>query len=319
LVILDNSTRWSSTFLSIERGLRLKTPISYYLFDSPALSDDSLTADDWEQLSTIHIGLKPFWEMTLRVEGHGQNGVKGVIWEALPVLNHLLTHCESQVTALTDRIRSPHHTNCDKYLLLCHQNAWDKLNKYNTLSDDYHDLYAAGALLNPCLKKAWYEETWVGESDDWIPIMIQPNRRDHWERKYKETAPIQPPIEFRSALDLSLLSTMRSHQVISDEFTTYLATPPESLQKWDRDNNLFAWWMRYPYSSLRQWAFDILTIPATSAGIERVFSQARRLITDDRNRLSVKNVEVLLCYQHWMRQGLITCLQQSPSDFPDEE
>jgi hypothetical protein len=257
--------------------------------------------------------------MTMRIEGHGKNGVKGVIWEALPVLNHLLSHCETQVAALEAQIRLPNHTDCDKYLLLCYQNAWEKLTKYNALSDDHHDLYAAGALLNPCLKQVWFEETWVGESADWIPIMLQTNR-DNWERKYKRNTPIEPLIEFRSALDISLLSTMRSRQVMSDEFSTYLATPPESLQKWNEDNSLFAWWMRSPYSTLRQWAFDTLTIPATSAEIERVFSQARRLITDDRNSLSIKNIEVLLCYKHWMRQGLITTsLQAYPGDIPDEE
>jgi hypothetical protein len=57
---------------------------------------------------------------------------------------------------------------------------------------------------------------------------------------------------------------------------------------------------------LRQWAFDILTIPATSAEIERVFSQAHRLITDDWDSLSIKNIEILLCYKRWMKQGVIT-------------
>src|SRR4051812_44355905 len=72
--------------------------------------------------------------------------------------------------------------------------------------------------------------------------------------------------------------------------------------------HVITWWMRSLYSTLRQWAFDILTIPATYAEIE-IFSQARRLITDDRNSLSVKNiVEILLCYKHWMKQGLITSL-----------
>jgi hypothetical protein len=86
-----------------------------------------------------------------------------------------------------------------------------------------------------------------------------------------------------------------------------------------KENSFFAWWMRSPYSSLRQWAFDILTIPATSAEIERIFSQARRLITDDRNSLSIRNIEILLCYKHWMNEGLISSLQTFPPNLPDEE
>ena len=44
---------------------------------------------------------------------------------------------------------------------------------------------------------------------------------------------------------------------------------------------------------LRQWALDTLSVPAMSAEVERVFSQAKRLLTIDRNRLSNEMVEAL--------------------------
>jgi hypothetical protein len=45
-------------------------------------------------------------------------------------------------------------------------------------------------------------------------------------------------------------------------------------------------------------AFDTLSIPAMSAELERVFSQAKRFITDDRNRLSPETFEALMLLKH---------------------
>ena len=41
-----------------------------------------------------------------------------------------------------------------------------------------------------------------------------------------------------------------------------------------------------PFYEVKQIAFDILSIPATSADMERVFSMSRRMITDDHHRMT---------------------------------
>jgi hypothetical protein len=48
-VILDNSTRWNSTYLLIQRGLRLKGAIQLYLntLENGGLEMDSLDAEEW--------------------------------------------------------------------------------------------------------------------------------------------------------------------------------------------------------------------------------------------------------------------------------
>ena len=63
--------------------------------------------------------------------------------------------------------------------------------------------------------------------------------------------------------------------------------------------------MQSPFPGLRQWAFDTLSVPVMSAEVERVFSQARRLITQDRNRLGEDMVEALLCLKHWWDSGIL--------------
>ena len=80
MVKLDNSTRWNSTYDSIRRGLKLKNRIRFFCIEySDRIREDQLTDDDWNHLSEIFEGLKPFHEATLRVEGNAGNGHHGAI------------------------------------------------------------------------------------------------------------------------------------------------------------------------------------------------------------------------------------------------
>jgi hypothetical protein len=79
-VILDNCTRWNSTYLSIHRGLKLKRAIQLFLLDfHQPLQKDLLTEDDWAQLKAIHEALEPFYRVTKRLEGGAETGSYGVI------------------------------------------------------------------------------------------------------------------------------------------------------------------------------------------------------------------------------------------------
>jgi hypothetical protein len=145
-VILDNITRWNSAFLAIKRALRLKEPLKHFILTERELpQDDKLTDVDWEQLEGIYYGLKPFWEVTLRLQGHGLHGSHGVIWEALLVFDLLLNHLERKTNEMTpqnQQVRRHQHTRGEggrsrrrqvaqvqvtNPLLVCYQNAWEIL------------------------------------------------------------------------------------------------------------------------------------------------------------------------------------------------
>jgi hypothetical protein len=53
-------------------------------------------------------------------------------------------------------------------------------------------------------------------------------------------------------------------------------------------------------------ALDILSIPGMSAEVERVFSQAGRLITTSRNGLSDEAIEACQVQHHGLKNGLFT-------------
>jgi hypothetical protein len=80
MVILDNSTRWNSTFLSIRRALDVRKRINTFYFTYRSdIDKDRLTKSDWEQLQEITTGLYPFYEVTERLEGLAKYGHHGAI------------------------------------------------------------------------------------------------------------------------------------------------------------------------------------------------------------------------------------------------
>jgi hypothetical protein len=48
-------------------------------------------------------------------------------------------------------------------------------------------------------------------------------------------------------------------------------------------------------------ALDILSIPAMSASIERLFSSANITVSDRRNRLTPETIEIIECLKSWQK------------------
>ena len=70
MVIADNNTRWNSTYLSIVRGLKLKTKLQYYSMNNrKELGADYLEEADWKTLQDIADCLEPFYICTLDLQG----------------------------------------------------------------------------------------------------------------------------------------------------------------------------------------------------------------------------------------------------------
>jgi hypothetical protein len=66
------------------------------------------------------------------------------------------------------------------------------------------------------------------------------------------------------------------------------------------------WWVAHAadYPILSKMAFDLFSCPAMSAECERVFSQTKKVITDERNRLQSDTVAAIECQKHLLR----TCI-----------
>ena len=67
------------------------------------------------------------------------------------------------------------------------------------------------------------------------------------------------------------------------------------------------WWVRHTsdYPVLSKMAFDLFSCPAMSSKCERVFSQTKRVITDERNRLNSDTGAAIECQKHLLRTGML--------------
>ena len=257
------------------------------------LKDDTLTKAEWEELQQMETLLKPFEEITKRLEGNPVKGHHGSIWEALPAVEYLLQHLENA--------KSSHRRN--KYLSTCINLAWDKLHDYYILMDDT-PAYALGVFLHPKHRWSYFEKRW--DTPD-LRAFLQPTQdriRKLWEEEYKHNI---------SALTLDRISSSDSENdfldrfldegfdTTKDDFETYLAGEATHIKK---DQNLFVWWSNSGLSQLAQMAYDILSIPAMSSETERVFSGAKLTISPTRNRLGDDIIEATECLNHWYKAGI---------------
>jgi len=259
--------------------------------------------------------LKPYNAITLRLEGYGTTGSHGVIWEALPALDYLLRKTEAFIRSqgvepgadesVQRGRRTATHTAPQNSLLIYYQNAWDVLIKYNNKTDENHEIYAAATLLNPTLRIGFFLDSWTGDAADYITPMLVRNETI-WRTQYMPNQLAVTAEIYRSDFDAFIdeISGTSAQSTPEDAFLRYISDTRTPRLDWEKEG-LFRWWQSCQYSSLRQWAYDVLSVPAMSAELERVFSQAKTATTG-RYSLKAETLEAELCLKHWVNAGLYT-------------
>ena len=156
--IAANLTRWNSDFKALKRALQLRNGFEVFIARHmrDGLQHDQLDIDDWAELQDITNILEPFHRCTLELEGHRGNGA---LYDLLPTMDYLLEHLEAAKAHHTAANSTPHLINS---ILL----AWQKLDKYDTLTDTNTAIYAA-VVLHPSMKFEYFEINWA-EHSTWI-------------------------------------------------------------------------------------------------------------------------------------------------------
>lgn len=100
-LILNNDTRWNSTYLMIERAVEKRHEIRAYLSglndDEESLQipiSDHLTDEDWLVLVEVKSLLEPLFFQTKRTEGWGKGDGHGRLWEVITGMEYILEHLE---------------------------------------------------------------------------------------------------------------------------------------------------------------------------------------------------------------------------------
>ena len=72
------------------------------------------------------------------------------------------------------------------------------------------------------------------------------------------------------------------------------------------DSHIFNWWATSGPAPLRQMAYDLLSVPATSCAVERLFSSAGHLLRDPRsNKMLHTTIEQREMLKNWWSSNLI--------------
>ena len=333
--------RWNSTYYMLKRFKKLRFPVERFLRKhEPSCSEkgfkkslDSLTDDDWDDIDRYLKLLKPFEEATKRLQGNtelsGFEGSYGALWEVLPTLQGLFDHLKDQEQ------RVEHEDSHLKSGILM---GLSKLDTYFGKLLDETPYYVVATALQPSLGIGWFKYKWR-QYPEWKQKAESIFKR-FWLRISKSPdgdssqaidPRCEPPRKKRrrnssssSSEDFLLKAFEVDEEVISDprdpekqratEYNKWLKFRPSKDFGPEHKKVIedpLRWWIdelhhhptRFP--QLGKTALDLLSCPAMSAECERVFSRAKKLITDERSRLAPETIEANELQKDWLRKGLV--------------
>ena len=156
-LLKDCPTRWSSTFLVIERLLEVRSSLSTVLNE---LEWDNLPTSDWKHLENIYTLLKPFAQYTSLVSGEDYVTLSSII----PVVTELSLHLE-EVCGQLLTLKSIHalvkntlfqmkkNTDMSEAATVLLSNLKQRFRKYTDPGGPYHcPVYLAATCLDPRYK-----------------------------------------------------------------------------------------------------------------------------------------------------------------------
>jgi hypothetical protein len=341
-LIKDGGIRWNSTYYMLKRFMEVRPAIELFFIRWKPATDggsfnlilDKLEESDWEDIDEYIKILKRFERSTKRLEGNADNRTKsgkkqdeiritnrryGALWQAVDEMQYLYTMLETFQDSLTNKDRCTHLQDGVKM-------AIQKLAKYFEKMDKESPYYFAALALHPQKKKAWFQDKWKKHSL-WIQDAMRFTRQI-FDTYVESELPVGEDDEIvltpqyhrpRSADIDSEDEDYRQHQVINESSLTR----PRKRQKCADELERFfetgivttdcpdplAWWLLprsgEDFPTLQKMALDLFSIPAMSSECERVFSQSKKVVTDERNRLKASTIEALECQKNWLRKGLL--------------
>ncbi|OBS15027.1 hypothetical protein FPOA_14049 [Fusarium poae] len=312
-VLVDGGIRWNSVYSMIERALKLRHAIDLFFLnyrrivaEGYDISQDILTPQDWVDLDHFLNILKPFKDLTKRMEGRanksGSEGSHGSLHETLESLDVLFKKLQE-----AGKFADDHPDVVSTYYSHAIDAARIKLEEYFGLTDAT-PAYRCAVALHPANKFTYFELEW-SHNRQWISgakrvvqevfaqyeaAAAEVDRMDGQARKRRQRLAVTAMSATRGKKRVKLTSEL-------DEFMA-------RTNKADLDvEDPLEWWVRHAsdYPILSKMAFDLFSCPAMSAECERVFSQTKKVITDERNRLSSDTVAAIECQKHLLRSGIL--------------
>ncbi|CAG8695432.1 1162_t:CDS:2, partial [Rhizophagus irregularis] len=297
LPILDVSTCWNSTYDMVKRALDLKVVFDKIILanEFSDLNNIKLSQSDWTSLENIAAFLQCFAKLSTEMCASTYPTISAVYL----MYNLLMGHAEKKMNK----------NKTSNNIALAANAAWNKLYEYyNKASEETH--YIA-TILDPRWKIKYFKDWEDGENGD--DNLYYKNAKEMFTRKFDEYHSIYYPVSgtLNNNLDEdedsedSLFPVPKQFRNNNghDELNSYFNSTPEP-----GTINVLEWWKGHKsnYPTLAKMARNYLSIPATSAPVERLFSESGNLITPERNRLRSDIIHAIMCLKSWLTIPNIT-------------
>jgi len=286
LPMTETITRWNSTFLMLERALQIKEALSAGLIGEEFVSQALPTNATWECIRTIVDFLSPFHRITQQLQGNV------ALTASIPCYNEMFDHVEDWKDSLRTKL-GPGSRLEEVAWKTALEKCTDMLKKYYVKTDS--KLYSGVTYCDPRMrnyywKDAGYESVWISRALAQVKevyaskYLLHGKARMHQSNAdYDESDPVQRVMKARLVDN-------------GDELSMYERGAPA-------DGDPLSWWKLHEptFPGLSKMARDMLGVPATTASAERIFSQAKLIMTDQRSRLDSDTAGKLVSIGSWMR------------------
>jgi hypothetical protein len=203
--------------------------------------------------------------------------------------------------------------------------GWMKLDKYYRHLKDSPVYYAAAAL-SPGLRWTYFEDAWSDSHPEWIDEAKE-LVKTFWDLEYRhlevKVTSEEGPVAKKRKTKLSSFDIYREanrriqsprssvfpfSQAMLDEYECWQS----DMKATDRDiSDPHQYWIARAkdYPRLSRMALDVMTVPAMSAEVQRLFSAVGLMVTPLRSRLDASTIGVIQILRSWLRAGIIDQLE----------
>jgi hypothetical protein len=270
----DINIRWNSTF-DITRILSMKDVLIYASVREESFAKYKFSDNIWQKLEQILNFLKEFKEATDLISGKTYASICTVI----PIFDLLMSHIEKHLDSDLENVKR------------CAERMQSKLLEYKDKL--INDISIFAVILDPRLKHNYFEDYEKNYYN-----MVKDKFIKKFNDNYNGNGNIRENVS-ESEVSKSLHSRIfkkSKKEVDVNEVNRYFEYPIAN-----QEEDPIKWWFKFKddFPNLSKFAFDILSIPASSVPCEQVFSKSGDLIKRKRFSLSDSTIQYCMCLNSW--------------------
>jgi hypothetical protein len=281
-----------------------------------------LTAADWAVITEYIAVLEPLKSATDRLQGRGKAGTHGALYEVIPVFESIIAELNTRILLLSVVDYEPSEAPEDHIAInvrAARKKAAIYLDKLLKVP-----VYYAATALHPRYKH-YFKRFWVDKA-----ALLHTTHLgfEHLWSTYKladaaATTTLGSSLgRATSSFDDAIDSVLdQDTGVAEDEYSGWLAEPAWTADQYKFGCTAVEYWLQQKpkYPNLSQLAIDVMTIPASSADCERVFSGTGRVMEPQRRKIGSELLAALICTQRWIKAGFQPPNAKAAATYDDDE